>query len=198
VRRRTCRQRQERGDRRALELARAHLAAQAAVDGSAGNTGAEVCFGQARLSLARSAARLRADRAGAELAHPPGCGDRRDAVELRRGAARRRPRLAERHLEQPGSGDGADAVARHRGEHGALALVELGDQIGRAREALALLERVDRAHAGRRLLQREVELDAPARAQARQVAPFAVAPAAVGDGQPEGAEQVALVGDRAR
>jgi len=131
-----CRQRKERRHGCALELSRAHLAAELTVDPPARDAGAHMSSGQSRRMLVCRSRRVGGNRAGTELAHPPCRGDRGDAIELEVGAASRRTYLSQRESQQARHRDGADPVAGHHGDDLTLARVEIGHQVGSARESV--------------------------------------------------------------
>jgi hypothetical protein len=132
------------------------------------------------------------------MAHASRGRDDDNPIQLDVGATSCGPRVSEREPQVAGSQHGTHPVARHHSNDLALTRVEVGHQVRSPGKAVPQLQSVERVPSSRGVLNSHVELRSHARAQAREVPPFAVPGATVVDREPEGTQQVVLVGDTAR
>ena len=178
-----------------LELARAHLAPQAAVVPPASDAGAHVRTRQPCIVFGSSSSRIGRESARPKITHAPGRVDDRDAIELCVCAASCRTYLSEREAQHVGCRDRTDPVTRHDRKDLALPRIEVGHQVGGASEAVPLLECVEGIRFSGCLLRGKIEVDTPPRAKAGEVPAFAVSSAPMTHGKPERTDEVVVVCD---
>jgi hypothetical protein len=151
-----------------------------------------------RLVFAGFSSRIGCDCPGPKLAHTPGCGNDRHAVELGRRTTSRRANLAKRYAQQACGRDRPYTVGRHDGDHFSLTRAQIRHQVGSPRETVQKLQSIERVDASGRLSKRGIKLHPDPRAKPCELPPFAIAPTAMVNREPKCPEQMMLVGDSAR
>jgi hypothetical protein len=154
---------------------------------------------QPRLTLIGLTGGIRGNHSSPELAHAARCRDGREPIQLRISATSGRPHLPERQAQKTRSRNRTNPVGRHHRQDPALTRVEIGHQVGSPREPVPQLQPIERVGAARRgPFGRNVELDAHAGAEAREVPAFPKPPATMIDRQPKSPDKMVFVSDAAR